>query len=187
MPAKTKPKYGLGVGMRPVELALPSGNTCLARRPGAQGLIKANLLNDLDQLTALVQVELIDSKDPRKMAQAVKGLARDPAKVLEAMEMIDRVTAFVVAEPKVLTRPKKPPELDGNLWDAEAASEELMASYPGALWAEDVDEEDKMFIFQWCVGGTSDLVAFRAESSAALGALSALNDVPDATEPTPGD
>lgn len=171
MPAKTAKKYGLGATGRPVEVDLPSGNTCLARRPGAQGLIKEGLLDDLDQLTSLVQTELIDSKDPRSMAKAVQGLQKDPKKILEAMAMIDRVIAFIVVAPRVIV----PPD------DAEKRRK-LQAEDADAIFADEVDEEDKMFLFQWCVGGTADLAQFRQESQEAMGALAAMQGVQSQTE-----
>ena len=36
------------------DLTVPSGQTCLVRRPGVQGLMEAGILHDLDTLTAEV-------------------------------------------------------------------------------------------------------------------------------------
>lgn len=164
--AASKPTYGIGLANKPMELDLPSGNTCLAIRPGAQGLIKEGLLDSLDQLTALVQKEHIDSKDPRKGLQsAVNAMAANPKDLMEGLEMVDKVIAFVVKEPKV--------------WmdEYEKDGVTLKPRKPDRLYADGVDLEDKMFIFQWTVGGTADLARFREESNQLMGNIPAQQDV----------
>lgn len=179
--AASKKTYGLGLSSHSFELELPSGNTCLAIRPGAQGLIKAGLLDSMDQLTAMVQTEHIDSKDPRKMAQAVQALAVDTEKLLEGLEVVDRCVAHVVQEPKVWL---DEPEVDKKtgkpvfetVEDSKGRSVERPVYKPrqsGRIYADQVDLEDKMFIFQWAVGGTADLKSFREQSEQLLGSVSA--------------
>jgi hypothetical protein len=169
-PIKAAAKQGFGIGLiRPMELELPSGETCLAIRPGAQGLIKAKLLDSLDQLTSLVQVEHIDANDPRKASEtkvSIEELAKDPEKLDQGLAMIDRVICHVVKAPVVLM----------DLTEEEQAARVargLPAVDPEAIYASYVDEEDKMFIVQWAVGGTSDLIQFREESAKLMGSLSA--------------
>ena len=154
--AASKTGYGLGITNKSFDLALPSGNVCRAVRPGAQGLIKAGLLDSMDQLTALVQNEHIDSKDPRKLAKAVEALSVNKDQLLQGLEMVDKCVAYVVQEPKVYLEPPAGEERD-----------------PERIYADEVDLEDKMFIFNWAVGGTSDLKSFREESQQLLGGLSA--------------
>lgn len=159
-PAKAASKNGYGIGLvKPMELDLPSGNCCLAIRPGAEGLIKAGLLDSLDQLTSLVQIEHIDAKDPRKAATNVdvQELLKDPKKLATGLALVDKVICHVVKAPVVFM----PPEDDDALRD------------PNVIYADQVDYEDKMFIFQWAVGGTSNLVQFRQESQELVGNLSA--------------
>lgn len=155
--AASKPTYGMGLN-KPMELKLPSGETCLALRPGVQGLIKAGLLDSLDSLTSFVQVEHIDSKDPKKAATKVnvEELAKDPKKLDEGLSLIDKIIVHVVKAPKVFLPPEGDEERE-----------------PGKLYADDVDIEDKMFVFNWAVGGTADLAQFRKESEGLMGNLSA--------------
>ena len=169
-PPKAASKSGYGIGLaKPMELELPSGNVCLALRPGAQGLIKAGLLDSLDQLTGLVQVEHIDGNDPRKAGQTnvnVEDLMKDPEKLAEGLSLVDKVICHVVKEPKIHM----------DLTDDEKASRRasgLPEVDPDVIYASQVDEEDKMFVFQWAVGGTNDLIQFRTESQALMGNLSA--------------
>lgn len=168
-PLKAASKAGYGIGLaKPMDLELPSGETCLALRPGAQGLIKAGLLDSLDQLTSFVQVEHIDANDPRKSATQVSidQLAKDPEKLAEGLTLIDKVICHVVKEPRV--------EMDLTEEEqADRIAKGLPATDPDAIYASYVDQEDKMFIFQWAVGGSSDLTTFREESQKLMGSLSA--------------
>lgn len=163
--SKQAKRYGLGAGGKPIELELPSGEVCLVTRPGVRGLIKAGLLDSLDTLTGLVQAELIDSQDPKKQAQAAKQLMAKPEELDNALSLVDRVVCFVVQEPKVHPSPQ----------DDEARE-------PGVLYVDWVDEEDKMFIFNFVVGGTRDISQFRQELQGRVGSVSAVQDVPLPTE-----
>lgn len=179
MPGQSrKPKYGIGKATAQIELELPSGNTCLVIRPGVQGLIKYGILDSLDSLTGLVQTELIDPHDPKKMQAAVARMAERPEDLTTAMDLVDKVIAYVVQQPSVLrpiqmTVDGKPSlDADGNevpLRDSERD--------PEALYVDDVDLEDKMFIFQFVVGGTRDIETFRAESANMLGGVPTIQNV----------
>lgn len=176
-------KYSLGKATEAMDLDLPSGNTCLVIRPGVQGLIKHGILDSLDSLTGLVQAELIDAKDPMKVRKAVSAFAARPDDILAAMDMMDKVIEYVVREPSVL-RPiqrdpasGKPILVDGkevSLPDSERDSEQL--------YTDEVDTDDKLFIFQFVVGGTRDIESFRAQSAAMLGGVPTVKNVPLPTE-----
>lgn len=171
-PAKavSKPTYGIGLANKPMELELPSGNTCLAIRPGAQGLIKMGLLDSLDQLTGLVQREHIDTKDPKKQLQAaVNTLAANPQELLDGLEMVDKAVAHIVKEPQLyLDEPEINEETGEELKD-EKGKPVYKPRDPKKTYVDETDLEDRMFIFQWAVGGTADLVQFRKESSDLMG------------------
>lgn len=162
MPGQPKAKKQYGLGRTDAkELLLPSGNTCLVKRPGVQGLIKAGLLDSLDSLTNIVQMDHIDANDPKKMAAAVNKMSADPARISEALTVVDKAVCFAVVAPKVFM---PPPEDETRMEDA--------------TYVDEVDEEDKMFIFQYLVGGTGDVETFRKESQAMLGGVPASEDVP---------
>lgn len=184
--AKAAPKkavpaggYSIGRGSSPTDLVdveLPSGNICQARRPGVQGLIGAGLLDSLDELTALVQTEHIDPKTPSGMAaaqrvtakqaeDATQALLADKDKLETAFTLIDRITAYVVVQPPVWVDYKlkvSDPGQESRIeTDDEFNRREEAAAKAGAIAVREVDDEDKMFLLQWCVGGTSDLAGFR--------------------------
>jgi len=160
--AASKAGYGIGLANKPMELPLPSGAVCLAIRPGAQGLIKLGLLDSLDQLTGMVQREQIDSKDPKKQMQAaVNSIAADPKQLIEGLEMVDKAIAHIVKEPRIHLDEYEEDGVTAKPRDSEK------------VYADEVDLEDKMFIFQWAVGGTADLATFRQESTELMGNIPA--------------
>lgn len=200
---KYKSKYTLGSKI--VEggfhdLELPSGATCQARRPGVQGLIAAGLLDSFDDLTALVQTEHVETKStkpptakvtPAKVAATTQAVNKE--QLHAALLLMDRLTVYVINEPKVwLDYPLKE-ELgdDGepgpawvareNEWkkakeayDAAEATEEDHDVPPPPIAVREVEIDDKMYLLQWAVGGSADLKAFRQESQALLGGLAAI-------------
>jgi len=50
------------------------------------------------------------------------------------------------------------------------------------VYADMIDIEDKMFIFNFAVGGTRDVEQFRAGSLQSLGSMDDVKDVEDNTE-----
>jgi hypothetical protein len=156
-----QPKYGLGRASSTTDLLLPSGNTCLVTRPGVQGLIKMGVLDSLDSLTSIVQKDHLDTNDPKKMQAAVSEFAKRPADLLEGMRIIDKTVCAVIVNPHVEMPPESDQDRDGQV-----------------IYADDVDEDDKMFIFQFVVGGTRDIESFRAQRAELLGGLPTSQDVP---------
>lgn len=159
MPGQNRKQYKLGRADAGQDLRLPSGNVCLVKRPGPEGLIKAGLLDSLDTLTALVQTEHIDSNDPKAMARAVQTMAADKGKLIDAITLMDKVVCHVVLQPPVAMPPG-----DGE-------------RDPEALYVDEVDEEDKAFIFNFVVGGTRDIETFRKERAELMGGIPAVQDV----------
>lgn len=194
MPGKTKAgvdplaKYTLGQKARKNnglhEVLLPSGETCLARRPGVQGLIEAGLLDNFDQLTALVQTEHIDphtvagqiSASRKVTAEqtqtAAQVLMADKEKLGTALNMMDRLAAYVVVAPPVWIDYQLKDEPD-----AEWLARRIKAEEDGALAIREVDMDDKMFLLNWAVGGSSDLAAFRTGTNELLGDLVTVEEV----------
>lgn len=153
------------------EVDLPSGNTCLARRPGLQVFLEAGIIPN--SLLPLVQ-------------QALKGKQTDPKDLLEDLteerlreivKLYDAVTCYVVIEPEVHQAPLRE---DGTTvpWSERDGDK---------LYVDEVDFEDKQFLFQWSVGGTRDLERFRQEQEAVVADLSAGEDVGSSPERTDGD
>jgi hypothetical protein len=126
-------------------IRVPSGNVALLKRPGmqvflAQGIIPNSLMSFVnDSLkTGKPKTEDLDLN-----AQTMKDL----------MALVDAVTVECCLEPKVHPVPSDP---RGNPMIERSRDPEL-------LYVDEVDVEDKMFIFNYAVGGTSDVDSFRKE------------------------
>lgn len=135
------------------ELECPSGQWCLVRRPGIQGLIKNGVLHSIDQLTALVQTETIPKAEGRPQVSA-EALMADPKKIESALEMMDKIVMFTVIEPKLHPVPANDEDRDDDL-----------------VYIDDVELDDKSFIMNFAVGGSADLQRFREESALSLGSV----------------
>lgn len=148
-------------GETTVDLEVPSGQLCLARRPGLNGLLKAGVLHDIDPFLPLVDdhVARVEGKiDPAKAEeqknQQILDIFKDPAKFQTIEHMLDRVLCYVVLKPQILHTPN-----------------DVTQRQPDKIYADMIDLVDKLFILDWCVGGASDVASFRKKFSAALGNL----------------
>lgn len=139
-----------------VELTVPSGQMCLARRPDPAQLAEDGLLHKLDGLTSLVDQKHVSrkAKGGKNSAQsqrmnddmALANLAKDPEKLSAALKAIDQIVLKTVLKPSL----QIPPE------DWEDRED-------GVVYLDTVGIEDKMFLVNFAVGGTRDIASFRTE------------------------
>jgi len=80
----------------------------------------------------------------------------DDETMMDLLEMFNTVTAYCVVEPKVHNVPRTE---DGKPLPLDQRDPEL-------LYADEVDFQDQVFIFNVAVGGTADLEKFRRETEA---------------------
>lgn len=146
-----------------VDLELPSGQLCLAQRPGPAGLMAAGLLEDLDMLSTVLP-KTMGGKSQKKDFDS-SHLMRNPEMVKQAMRLVDRVVVYVVQKPVITEEP------------ADPADKERGKIYPSTI-----DLTDKMFIFNWAVGGTRDLQRFRGELQESMADVESGPDVEGATK-----
>jgi hypothetical protein len=157
-----------------VPLPLPSGLTCRIRPLGGmevfmqQGLIPNALMGTIQQA-------LKEGKDGKDFdpSQMTAELLEDPAKLQEMIRMIDDCVVFSVVEPKVHKIPTFLNE-DGTMETLEFGDDRRD---PNRIYVDEVDINDKMFIFQVMTGGTKNLERFREEQAKAMGALASVEDV----------
>lgn len=178
-----------------MDLELPSGQLCEVRRPGVTGLITAGLMDSLDSLTGIVQTEHVErvnkGEEVKLTRDDVKAFTGDKDKLRTAMDLMDKILEYVVTQPSVLRpvvrddrtgkpilRPKvdrdsgEPVfEKDGTTAVLEEVPLEERDYVPGQVYTPMVDLMDKTYIFQFVVGGVSDLQQFRQEFGASLGSL----------------
>jgi len=137
------------------DLQVPSGQMCLARRPGVQGLIEAGVLRDIDTLSSIVDQKHIKRVEGRADPEVdVQSLIKDEASLLSILDVVDKVLCYVVVEPEILAVPA---EMD----DRE----------DGVIYTDMVDIEDKMYIFNFAVGGTRSLETFRQQRDELMGSV----------------
>lgn len=126
----------------PVEL--PSGKKIRIKRSSFQAFIKFGIIPN--GLMAEVQSALAKGVEPD-----IAKLAAGDEAITEMIAMVDNVIVFVAIEPRVYPLPSGDEEKDDNL-----------------LYVDEIDEEDKMFIFQYVTGGTKDIAQFREEATKSL-------------------
>lgn len=159
-------------GSKGTDIELPSGNIAKIKAVPITKLVEMDVFPDsLESIIAEKTktdsaVTVVTAKHPDE-AEVKKAVA-NPKDLAKLMNSVDRITALAVLEPKVLLHLE-------NV--AEEGEEPQWEDIPDderdedVLYTDDVDLEDKMFIFQFCVGGTADLDRFRAEFGESLGAM----------------
>jgi hypothetical protein len=175
-------------------LTTPSGSECVAERVGMAGLVKTGTLGEGDSLT-----DFVDRKHIRRVRGAkgqgdhdkidIHSLMKDPQALGKVVMLIDRVMPVVVKDPVVrlhfvdLDKPDK----DGN--ETRRLSEEERADVMDAegecVWTDQIPLEDKMFLFNWSVGGSADAERFLAETSGAVAGVEHGSGVPVPAKRTP--
>lgn len=129
------------------ELPLPSGKVCLVRGLDLAELVRGGSIpNDL---LPIIQKAMDDSKGKpealrrKEMEQAVES---DPKMLSQVFEMMDLVVMAVVVQPLINPRPENEADRSAEL-----------------LYVDEVLTDDKLFIMNWAMGGTSNLEQFRRE------------------------
>jgi hypothetical protein len=102
-----------------------------------------------NSLLAVVQKSIDKGKSPE-----LGELVESPKQIEDMVKMVDSVVCFVAIEPRVYPAPANEDDRDENL-----------------LYVDEVDDEDKMFIFGVCTGGTRDVETFRKQQANGLASL----------------
>lgn len=146
------------------ELKLPSGNVCLVRRAmGLQAFLRDGQIPN--GLLELVEKHQSKGQPPSKQDPGLQAeeLLKDPKNLKSIIDLCDNVCIQVVIEPQVHAVPKDDSGTEIPLVHRETSED--------FIWVDEVDFEDKMFIFQWAVGGTADWTQFRGELAEHVGNL----------------
>lgn len=161
-------------------LDLPSGNTALVKPLDPAAFLTSGWIPN--PLMDIIRKAITAKKGlpPKAMAQ----IADDNVMLGSTLLLFDRVLTNVVVEPEIIMPPPCDVEIDGREC-GEYATEPVHqnptesghhaysegARDEDAFYADEVDMGDKVFIFQWCLGGTRDLEKFRREQEATVGSL----------------
>lgn len=168
------------------DLELPSGNVARIKRLSPTDFLKEGTIPD--PLTEIIRkaIHLKKGLNPKEL----EVIQDDPVKLAAALEMLDKTLCRVVIQPEV----QMPPACDQPVEDGicgEYATDPVHdtpmrtghhayhegARDEGVLYADVVDMHDKMFIFQWALGGTQDLKSFREELASGVESLQDGSDV----------
>lgn len=161
----------------PVEL--PSGNLMVLRRPGMERFLSAGYLPD--KLAAVIRREIASmSPKPTKASDILEEM--DENDITEMMYAMDRVAAEAAVEPHVCWHMRLVLDATGNPQyeqdkDGKSTKREVVEVIPEEersedfVYTDELELEDKQFIFQYAVGGSADLSRFRAESATVVDAL----------------
>lgn len=148
------------------DLTVPSGQLCLVRRPGLEGLMKAGVLHNVDSLSQIVnEKHLSQGKKDAQPELNMSSLLKDQKALDEVTHVIDRIICHCVVKPEIHMTPN-----------------DVTRRVKGVVYADMVELTDKMFIFNYVVGGTRDLESFRSGLAEAVGGVEAGEDVQHAPE-----
>lgn len=163
------------------EIILPSGNECLVRRLAPEAFLSSGLIPD--SLSAIVNKAIKTKKGlPPDVA---KAMTSDPQQLRKGLQMIDQVLCYVVMDPIV----RMPPPCEIRINDSmcgqyetdeihtEREHDNFHLAVIGeredeVLYADQVDMEDKNFIFQFVLGGTANVEQFRKELATGMADVS---------------
>lgn len=130
-------------------ISLPSGNVVRCLRPGMDGFLELGIIPNA--LLPIVDAALTEHKVPT-MEQVIE----DQSTLVAAAKFTDDVVLHCVMEPKIYPTP--------DVSNGEAYE-------PGRVYLENLTDEDKVFIFQFAVGGTRSVQRFRESQVADVAAL----------------
>lgn len=152
-------------------LEVPSGNTALVRPVGMEVFMRQGIIpNSLRPMIT----EALKGKD---LNEALKLDDITEKQVEEMIELFDAVTVFCVKEPVVSAVPR----------NEDGTPVPLDERDPDKLYVDEVDFDDKQFIFNFVVGGTRDVESFRKEQAELLERVRPSEDVEDTPERVAGD
>lgn len=169
-------------------IQLPSGNRVRVQRPAMEKFLSAGFLPDplvqdiTNSITTRSGRNQIQNKSQADLAEIMFKKIGGAEGLSAMMRITDKLAAYCIVEPPTewherSVRDESGKEVFETIPDSER-SEEI-------LYTDEIEEEDKMFIFQFCTGGTSDLSQFREATGPVVAALSAGGEVVETTERDP--
>jgi hypothetical protein len=145
-------------------LTVPSGETCLAHKRPLQGFLKAGVIpNSLMPIILQWMKKAQGGKTTTDLSQEID--IENTQQVTDMLDLIDIVVIDVVDEPKVNPVPKEE-DPDNEEYDPNFKRDDE------TLYVDDLQFDDKVFIYGWALGGIDDLATFLQEQQGDVGAVS---------------
>lgn len=135
----------------PEPTELPSGKFVRVRKTAFQTFIRMGVVPN--SLISTIESSLAKGNTADLEAEAVGNLE-------EMFELVDTVTLLCVIEPKVHKVPEREVDDDGNPTRED-----------DRLYVDEIDPEDRQYIFQYATGGIADVEQFRRETQERLASL----------------
>lgn len=155
------------------KLALPSGHVCVVKRVSMQTFIEKGMIPN-----ALLPIVLKSTQGEGMSKSQVADIMSDNERLKDMMNMADSVVCDVVVAPKITPNDVRDTITSDKSLTA-AAKKKKLAEH---LFADEVDINDKMFIYQFAVGGSRDLETFRRGQDAPVAGVDGQQAVPTETE-----
>lgn len=161
-------------------LQLPSGVVMRCRRVDLQTFVRQGSVPN-----ALMEIvdEAVNKGKKVNLEEAVQPENLDNDTLMEMFDLVEEVVTKVVIEPKIHKMPTVE-ELEAH--NAENPDEQIYdlqeLKSDDLLYIDEVDAEDKMFLFQWASGGTSDVAQFRIEAEADMATVAQMQGARTATK-----
>lgn len=148
------------VAKKYTDLELPSGNVVQVKRIDLPSLLADGAFPDT--LMGIVQQKLGESKAKKEVddSELVEDMLGDTEKITELFSAFDNIVVRTVVQPSVRLHTDE----DGKTIPEDERDEEY-------IYTDEVDLNDKIFIFQFSVGGDADLESFRNKSASAVADL----------------
>lgn len=150
-----------------VELELPTGAVILAKGlTSMRAFLKSGAIPN--SLMVIIQESIDKGKEPDLdsiMQPTGEDGKVDQQSIDDMLALVDNATvATWILPPTAL-----PPENDEDRRD-------------DVLYTDEIDENDKLFVFQWAIGGSDDLETFRKEQNAGMDRLRASQGLEGSTQ-----
>lgn len=146
---------------------LPSGNVATLRRPGMEAILSKNLLPD--PLSNIASKAIEAGRSGKKIedvsAEVDKEVDAATAKddgYKQTFEAFDKVAVLCFVEPAVRLNTVQADDTFEGLSVGDVIPLELRED--SLLYTDEIDIEDKTFVFNYAVGGSADLATFREQS-----------------------
>lgn len=156
------------------DLTLPSGQTCRAKRLGLEGVMTSGILGEADSLTAYVGRQHVDrvrkgngSTEEKLNASSV---LKDPEALKAIVFLVDRAVPLIVETPPVQSH--FVPDGDTTRMLSAAERED------GVIYTDRIPLEDKMFLFNFSIGGSRSLEQFRSATDSVVAGLDSVESLP---------
>lgn len=164
-------------GVGATRLELPSGKVCLAKRVGMQTFLKTEAVPE--KLEAFIR----DLTDRARIDQLGPELLQDGRLVWQIEQTMDRSLVLTMCSPPVQLPPGCAHEGCGrylNFSDPvhNRSFDGFQHDYApperddDVLYTDEIDVRDKLFLFNWTMGGTANIESFHrrwAEATAIVG------------------